>query len=274
MKKNNKQFTFNKSLIVIARALLCMSLALILIFTNTINDNGALHVNAASSDYVILTPKAKTLKVGDEAILYAVTLSGKLPQFRSSASKIASVNSYGVVTAKKPGTCKITAKVKGNESYCYITVLETKLTINKSSIDLYKNGTFQLLTTTSTGNKVTFKSKKTSVATVNESGLITAKKNGTAIITISCDGTTKECVVNVLKPVITLTPDEVTIKVGEKYRINAKSSSNNPVTYSVSNINILSVNKGGIIKGRQKGKAYLYASDDGTKVSAIIHVIE
>lgn len=230
--------------------------------------------HANTLDYVYLSDTDITLKIGDEYCLRAFTLSGKTPRFKSSRSGIASVNSSGIVTAKKAGTVKITAKVSGYEAYCTVTVKPTTITISSNRHDLYRNQSFFLKVRTSTGHTPTFRSSRSSVATVDKNGLVTAKKNGTANIKITCDRTTVLYEITVLKPEIDLSNSSLTLKVGESKQVSAKVSSGNPVTWSVSNINILSVDKNGTVTARQKGKAYLYAYEDGTKVSCIVRVTE
>lgn len=61
---------------------------------------------------IILTRYSKTMAIGEEFGLIAIASNGKQPTFKSSKSSIASVNTYGRVTAKKAGTCKITTGTK------------------------------------------------------------------------------------------------------------------------------------------------------------------
>lgn len=64
--------------------------------------NGITTVYAASGyEYVLLTKYTKTMKIGDEYYLTAITSTGKKPKFSSSDSAVASVNTYGKITAKK-----------------------------------------------------------------------------------------------------------------------------------------------------------------------------
>ncbi|MCR4956904.1 MAG: Ig-like domain-containing protein, partial [Lachnospiraceae bacterium] len=134
--------------------------------------------------------------------------------------------------------------------------------------------TYQLKATTSTGHAPTFKSSKSSVATVEEDGTITAIKHGSAIIKVSCDNTKMQFQVLVKKPTIQLSASTLTLKPGQSVQMKANVSSGIPVHWSVSNINILNVTDTGLVTARQKGKAYLYATKDGVKVSCIIKVIE
>ena len=76
-------------------------------------------VTAASSyGFVLLNSYSKTMKIGDEAYLVAVTSTGKKPTFSSSDRAVASVNTYGKITAKKAGTAILTAKIRNGEASC------------------------------------------------------------------------------------------------------------------------------------------------------------
>jgi len=227
-----------------------------------------------SFDFVIISPMSKSVYVGDEFRVYAVALSGKTISYKSSASSVASVSSTGLVTAKKPGTARITAKCGSWENYCYVTVLETEITLSKSYVSLYRKECYQINVTSSTGHKPSFKSNKTSVATVTKGGKITAKKNREAVITVTVDGVSETIEVEVLKPDISLNKESIELKVGESFKLIANVSSGNAVTWSTSNVNVLSVDKNGKVTARQKGKAYVYACEDGTKVSCIVKVTE
>lgn len=64
---------------------------------------------------------------------YALKINGtKLaPSWKSSNSKVASVNKNGKVTAKKPGTAKITARLGGKKFVCTVTVKKASAAANK-----------------------------------------------------------------------------------------------------------------------------------------------
>lgn len=69
-----------------------------------------------------ISHKTLNLTVGDTKTLKVTTsLKGKV-SWKSSDKKIATVTSKGKVTAKKPGTAKITAKLKGKSVSCKVTV--------------------------------------------------------------------------------------------------------------------------------------------------------
>ncbi len=120
-------------------------------------------------------------------------------EWESSSTDIATVNN-GVVTAIAPGNATITAKSKdsaGVEATCSVTVNPaqsavrvTGVTLDKNSLNLNlgENKTHQLIATISPGDAtvkdVLWSSSDNSIATVDESGLVTAKSTGFAVITV------------------------------------------------------------------------------------------
>lgn len=324
--------------------LLCIPLLITMIPTPT--------VLAGSSDtfaFIILSQYTATADIGNEIYLLAITSNGKMASWKSSDSKIASVNTYGVVTAKKSGTVKITAKISKAEASCLVTVNKTKLTLssasasiehgetiklsakssncseitwksskksiatiddkgtvtglkpgetiitakaddttitckvkvkspvvklNKTSVDLYRNHTVQLTASVSSGIAPVWKTNKKSVAVVDETGTVTGIKNGTAVISAAIDGVDKNCTVTVRKPDITLSQEELTLKTGGSAQLSASISSNNLPLWSTSNTNVLTVTSDGKITALKKGTAYVYASEDGTKVKCTVKVTE
>ena len=223
---------------------------------------------------IILTRYSKTMAIGEEFGLIAIASNGKQPTFKSSKSSIASVNTYGRVTAKKAGTCKITAKVRNAEASCNITVKPTTLTITPANVTLYRQGTKQLHASVSNGHSPVWKSGKSSVATVDENGFFTAVKHGTAKITAKVDGVSKTCTITVKQPKIKLSSSSVSMTVGSTHTLSATVSSGNAPEWSTSNSNVLSVDQNGNITALKKGRAYVYAREDGIKTSCVVTVSE
>lgn len=130
--------------------------------------------------------------------------------YKSSNKKIFTIDKKGKIKAKnKSGTAKLTvtlasgkkatAKVKVQKG----TVKTTKLTVNTSSLVLLKGGNYTLKTARSpltTQQKVTFSSSNKKVATVSSKGVITAKKKGTAKITVKSGSKKKTVKVTVQVP--------------------------------------------------------------------------
>lgn len=122
---------------------------------------------------------------GSSTVAYTVS-------YKSSKPSVASVNSKGVVTAKKAGSCKITATYKaGSETKTFtknITVKNAyfKFKKSKSSMKVGKSSTFTLKGYGVKASSAVWKSSKKKVLTVGKkNGKVKALKAGTATITAS-----------------------------------------------------------------------------------------
>ena len=222
--------------------------------------------------FVILSTYEETLHIGDEFYLFAFTSTSKTPTFKSSNSTIASVNTYGLVTAKKDGTVKITAKIKNAEASCYITVQKTKIELNEKSISLECGDTVQLLTSTSNGSQVTYKSSKSSIATVNETGLITAVKPGETTIAVKADTTLLNCTVKVKTPTLKLSNTTATLYRMETLQLLCNVSSNKSPVYKSNRSSIATVDQTGKITAIKHGTAIITATVDGVSKTCIVTV--
>lgn len=76
-------------------------------------------------------------------------------------------------------------------------VASSGLKLNKTSVILAEGETFSLKNTSSGKGSISWKSSKSSVASVDKNGTIKAKKAGKATITASTDGVKKKCSVTV-----------------------------------------------------------------------------
>lgn len=145
----------------------------------TVKDRGI----SARVDQVYVGKKA-TVKV----TAYGVSGTAK---FKSSNTKVATVNSKGVITGKKAGTTKITVTFGKYKKVLTVKVKKPSFSLVKSSANLKKGKKVTIKVKAAPASKVTYKSSNTKVATVNSKGVVTAKKKGTAKITVKCNGITK-----------------------------------------------------------------------------------
>ncbi len=225
----------------------------------------------ASLSFVVLSAYSKTLKIGDEFYLAAVASNGKLPKWTSSSSRIASVNSYGKVTAKKEGTATITAKVNNGEASCKVTVKKTEVKISKASISIERGESFALSATTSNQSPVVWKSSHKSIASIDENGLITGLKPGTSTITASADGTNTTCIVTVKYPAVTMNRKTVTMYRGRSIKLKANVSSGIQPVWKSNKKSVVTVNPDGTITAIKNGTATITATVD--RVSATCEII-
>ena len=235
----------------------------------------SLPASAATSrsiNFVILSRYAKTMSVGQEFYLIAFNSAFTLPTFKSSNSSIASVNSYGRVTAKKAGSCRITAKISKAEASCKVTVKATKIVLNKTSVKIENGARVKLQAKSSTGHSVSWKSSKESVATVSESGLVTAQEPGEAYISASCDGKTVRCHITVKSPVITLSTYQKTLYVMDSLQLSAKVSSGRKPTWKSAKTSVAVVDENGKVTAIGQGITTITATVDGVSKYCIITV--
>lgn len=214
-------------------------------------------------EFVLLDTYQKTMKIGDEFYLFAITSNGKKPSFSSSNSSVASVNTYGKITAKKAGTAIITAKIKNGEASCKIKVKKTIITLNKKSIVLQNGYSTKLTATTSTGHEVTYKSSKSSVASVDENGVVLAKKPGTAIITVTTDKTSVKCKVTVKQPTVRLSKSSISMYRKDKVRLTVKSTSKSTAKWKTNKKSVAIVDQNGNVTAMKNGVAIITVTVDG-----------
>ena len=141
--------------------------------------------------------------------------------YKSSNSKVASVDKKGVITAKKKGKAtitvtsnKISTKIKINVSNPYVKLSKTNLSVFK--------GKSETLTATvcPAGAKVTWSSADKKIAKVSSKGKVTGVEDGETTIkaTIKYKGETyqKTCKITVKKPKATsITYDDIEEEDGE-----------------------------------------------------------
>lgn len=192
----------------------------------------------------------------------------------SSDKSIATVNSNGLVTARKPGTAYITCTTNngGCVAKCKIVVVKliksTGVKLNKTSVSIYDGKTYQLTATVSPSNaslkSVTYKSSDTSIVKVYSNGKILGVKPGKATITVKTadTGKTAKCVVTVKKVVptkVTLNKTSVSVDYNKTYQLKATVSPSNATDKSVkwksSDASVVYVNSKGVVKGLKPGKS-------------------
>lgn len=165
---------------------------------------------------VKLNESSLTLTEGGTGTLIATVepedATNKNVSWTSSNSEVAKVEN-GTVTAVKEGTATITVTTEdgGKTAECTVTVKAettptvsvTGVTLNKNSLNLTAGETEQLNATVAptdaTNKSVSWESSSPSVATVDETGTVTAVSAGTATITVKTEdgGKTAECKVTV-----------------------------------------------------------------------------
>lgn len=257
-------------------------------FTSTCKVTVKQHVESVS-----LNKSATTLYVGQSETLAATVgpddASDKAVSWSSSDASVATVSTSGKITAMKAGTAVIKVKTKegSKEASCTVTVKQhvTAVTVNPSNLTLNLGESKSLSATVSPSDasdkSVTWSSSNTAVAVVNQSGFVTSKGLGTAVITAtSADGgLTSTCNVTVKEAIIyatslSLTPAKTTLELNEKSSIKLSYSPanfNEELEWSSSNPSVVTVENGDI-EAVGVGTATITVKGKNTSASTTITV--
>lgn len=212
-------------------------------------------------------PSADGKKVLEEKQGFRITIHNKAANasvsYKSSNPSVASVSTYGYITAKKAGTAVITTTVTQNQRTYQLktTVTVVKKPSVSSKKTIYAGKSCRInINNRYKGAKVSYKTSNKSVASVSSSGKVTGKKAGTAYITAAVvqNGKTYTLKTKVtVKAYIKVTRAYKTVKKGRKVTFIAKAyGTGKSVKWSVSNKRA-SISKKGKFKAKKKGKVYV-----------------
>ena len=191
----------------------------------------------------------------------------------SSNEAIVTVDENGNVTAVKEGTATITVTTadggytaKATVTVSADVVAVTGVSLDKTTLSLAPNESSTLkatVTPTKASNKgVTWTSSDNTVATVSSTGKVTAKKDGTATITVTTKdgGFTATCTVTVKTVKATgvkVNKTSVTVKEGKTITVTATvaptNATNKNVTWTTADASIAKVSQTGVITGVKEG---------------------
>ena len=222
---------------------------------------------------VTITPSTLNLATGETATLtVSVEPEGATYEVEwSSSDETVATIVDGVVTAVGEGTATVTAVVGDDSATCVVTV-ETpieSITLDKTELEMVKGDTEILTVTinpeTAKEVKVTWSSSDEKIATVDETGKVTAVGAGEATITAKAGGKEATCKVTVKVPVesITLDKTSLTLKEGATAvlvaTVKPDDATDKTVTWSSSDETIATVDNNGKVTGIKEGEATVTA---------------
>lgn len=233
-----------------------------------------------------------TINVGDSKLLTPTILpsnsSNKNVKWESSDPSVVSVNSNGQITAHKRGTASVTATTEdgAKQAICNVVVKQFVLdiTLNKTKATLYVPETLQLEATVTPedadNKKLTWSSSNPEVASVDQSGVVTAISTGTATISVAAQDESNKvatCAITVKKHVesISISSSSLNLTLGDMQTISVTiaptDASNTNYTVTNSNSSVISVSKSGknlVVKAVGVGSSTItVTSEDGGYVA-------
>ncbi len=246
--------------------------------------NGQTTVPVAS---VELNQTTLELIAGKEATLTATVkpddATNKTVTWSSNNETVATVDNNGKVTAKAAGEAIITAKVGDKQATCNVKVTAAdvaveSVTLNQSSLELVAGKEATLTATVkpdnATNRTVAWESNATNVATVDNNGKVTAKAEGTAIITAKAGDKTATCTVTVTKADVKVTQITIsgknTLNVNDVATLTADvqpgDATNKTVVWTSENPDVVKV-ENGKVTALMPGQAVIKATaQDGSNV--------
>jgi uncharacterized protein YjdB len=205
------------------------------------------------------------LKKGEEYTLTAQVLPEDTTEDRtvtwsSSDDSVATVDSTGKITAIGGGTAIITAQTGTHSAQCIVTVVVpvTGISLNQTNLVLPVHTTSSAIEVTvspedATDTSVSWSSSDNSIATVDETGEVTAVSAGTATITVTTNdgGFTAQCTVTVVVPVTGVHLDETELHLtkGDTDTLTAiispEDATDKGVTWTSSDNSVVTVDDSG-----------------------------
>lgn len=210
--------------------------------------------------------------------------------WESSDIDVATVNQSGKVVGVKAGTAYITVTtVDGSKTAtCKVTVKEAPIAVtgvslssNRETINAYTSISLSatVAPANATNQKVTWKSSNSSVAKVDEDGVVVAKKAGTATITATTnDGAKKAtCKITVVLPKgsvtgVKLRKTSITLYEGSgknlEVIVSPSNAINKDVTWKSLEPSIATVDSEGRVTAIEKGVTQILVTTvDGNKMA-------
>jgi len=226
---------------------------------------------------VTLNKTEAILQKGKTMTLKA-TVSGLEDQsvtWKSSNTAVATVLNTGKVKGVKTGFVTITCTLNatGESATCQVTVGYVKLDQTEAVLEKTKTMTLTPTVYPSklTDRSVTWKSSKTSVATVSSTGEVTGVKAGTAVITCTSNATGLSTTCKVTVGYVKLDQTEATLEMGETMTLTPtvypSALDDKSVTWKSSDETIATVSSTGEVTGVKAGTAVITCTSNATGLS-------
>lgn len=226
---------------------------------------------------LVINNNENKLKIDESIQLSFEILSDEISKdnliWVSSDENIATVDENGIVTATGLGKAYIYATEENTDELYDYSIIDVVMPVSNISLDIstlsLKTGAeHQLIPTVEpegADKTVTWTSSNENVATVDENGIVTAKKAGSAVITVTSNydpNISRNCNIIVSDPIqkiesIKLKGLPGRIKVGSRFKLTAITSpsnaTNKKVTWKSSNKKYATVTSSGTVSIKSAG---------------------
>lgn len=242
---------------------------------------------AAAVTSVKVTVAKSAIQKGETVQATAQVLPATAPNksvtWSSSNTAVATVDRTGKITGTGIGTAAISAKSangkSGSVNIRVNPVAVESVTVSPEEDTLRIDDTLQLKVTVFPENadnqKVRYESSDTGVAVVSDTGLVTAVRNGQAVIKVISEDGEKQAesriTVGIPTTDLTLSETQKKIAAGRKFTLEAsvepQDATNQKVNWSSSNEEVAVVSDG-VVTAKKDGQAVIMAKVSGTSLTA------
>ena len=210
----------------------------------------------------------------------------KTVTWSSSDSNIASVDSDGMVYAVKEGQAVVTATAGSQSANCTVTVSKkiipvTSVSLDQTSLSLIKGESATLTATVdpsdATDQTVTWSSSDATIASVDQSGKVTALAGGSVTIKAAAGEKYAICSVTITVPVSSVSLDQTSLSLikGEsatlKATINPSDATDKTITWISSNSSVATVSNG-VVTAVAGGTANIIVNASGKTATCTVTV--
>ncbi|MEA4897301.1 MAG: Ig-like domain-containing protein [Eubacteriales bacterium] len=254
---------------------------------------------AVQSVALTAVPARPSLSPGDQMTLQVAVLPAEAGQgvsFASSNARVAKVSAEGVVTARKPGTARITATARdgsGAKALLTVRVLAAvdALKLDRRELTLYVNGSgaaapatarlkAKLTPKTAAKHAVAWSSSEPDVATVDEHGVVTARRDGLAIIVASTENGRSDRAavwIKTLPTQVALAREQIVLAARTAFDLREgleMDGTEDALRWTSSRPAVAKVSKEGVVRaGAKPGRTTVTATTkNGLKASCIVEV--
>lgn len=255
---------------------------------------------AATVASIVVTLPASSVEAGTTVTANAVLrspagteLTGRSVSWSTSNAAVATVSSAGVVSTLTPGTVTVTATSEGRTGEATLTVTPIPVSlvaVTLPSVTVTPGDTVRASAVARSaagaalsGRLITWGAANPAVATVNESGLITAIAVGSTVISATSEGRTGTATLTVVPlPVgsVTVTLSANSVERGTPVRANAVTRAasgavltDRAITWTSSNPTVATVGADGTVTTLVPGTTTITAASEGRSGGATLTVL-
>lgn len=220
------------------------------------------------------------------------SLSGRTVTWSSANPAVADVSSSGLVTAVAPGTATMTATIEGKSATAAITVTPATVatvSVTPATATLEPKQTAQLTaraldatSTALTDRKLTWTTSSAAVATVNDSGRVTAVAPGSATITATSDGKSGSAAITVNRTSVAsvrIAPKPLSLEPPQTRQLSVllqgafgDTLTGRTITWASSNAAIATVSTTGLVTAVAIGSTSITATSEGKTDTAQVTI--